>query len=224
MNLNEFLSYRIYCPICNNKLITKFHSNRKQKIRYENDRLLVIYPMFSLKRTEKHYQAVYSFGMYTNEFYIDFYDKNGIKLEYIPLSIISRFKSLNENLFRTTTSGLFQFYRSCNICNNYYYINNHIDPNLLNIKSCDYSIYMEYFGLLQECKDGYNAYKLYNIYKDKKSCFVYGKINLENMSLYKKGFNVIKSNDFRNSIETELITFNNVEKTIERLNKLILFS
>lgn len=112
MNLREFIDSRTHCPICDTALITRFISQRKQKIKIENDRLVAVFVMKSMRVNQPDYEIGYSFDLDNNNFMVEFYsewDHHG----QVPMHLIDKFKEFHKNL------GPCKFYRKCTFCNRY---------------------------------------------------------------------------------------------------------
>ena len=219
MNLKDFLNYRTECPICQSQLVITFHSQKRQAIKYEGTKLVIVFYMDAITKNTNSYQVGYYIDTITNDFYIDFFARrNNEKLDLsVPVSVLNRFKDMNENL------SSYCIYKNCKNCRNYHYSSDYF---LINLKTCnigDLSISKEYFGLIQliGMDDGYKAYKLVNYYNNNTSLLVYGKINSEQYSqYYKEGIAAI---DMQNSIKTGIINFSNTKDIVDRLNKLLIF-
>jgi hypothetical protein len=112
MNLREFIDQRTHCPICDTALITQFISQRKQKIKIENDRLVAIFVMKALKTNQQDYEIGYSFDLDSNHFMVEFYSEWGHDKQ-VPMHLIEKFREFHKNL------GPCKFYRRCTFCNRY---------------------------------------------------------------------------------------------------------
>lgn len=213
MNLQEFLNYKKECPICSSLLVTAFHSSKRQKHRYEDDRFLVLFDLNSIKKGQTTYKVGYSFGLKDNSFHIEFYTKDEIRFENeTPLFLIDRFKLLDKNLTRS-----YKIYKHCGICNRYNYSSNEF---VLNYKSCstgDLSVHKEYAVMCRDTDNGCKVYKMLNYYSSNETWLNYGKsrssLDCDNVSL-----------DFPGMIKTGIIPFTTHDETIERLKLLITFS
>jgi hypothetical protein len=223
MNLRDFLNYRTSCPLCKGGLTTILHSHKRQSIRLEDNRLLIIYALDGLKRNQANYKVGYSFGMYDNSWYAEFYNKDGKRFENdAPDFLRVRFKELDKNL-----GSEYKFCRYCD-CRRYNYISNifKLDYKLANIG--DLSIHKEYFGMAQKLLDGnYKIYKLLNNYLESKSYLVFG----QDLSDISAGYDWTMDPRFSSlskhnldQIQTSLIKFTNKEEIVDRLSKLIVFS
>ena len=161
MNLKEFLNYRKNCPLCDGPLTTYLHSKKRQSIRYENGRMVVIFLLKSTKGKGLDYKVGYSFGLEDNSFCAEFYDKSLFRYEKeIPLFLVNRFKELNHNLKDL------RFYRVCNSCQRYDYISFPFRINLKNnileswlIRSESFVFIQNYGGALD---DRYRVYRVNN--------------------------------------------------------------
>lgn len=226
MNLKEFFEYRQTCPICKDVLVTSFHSQKKQSIRYEDDRFVVLFRMDSLKKKGINYKVGYSFGLEDHSWYVEFYTQDDKRFENdSPNFLRERFKELDKNL------GQYKFYRHCTGCCCYNYSSNdfYLDYDLGSIN--DLIVNVEYIGMLQPIETGFKVYKLLNDYGGSKSTIVFGKHPSENiarsdagvvnkkphMSNYYSSFNL-------DMIQVPLIKFSSQEETMERIRKLLIFS
>jgi hypothetical protein len=212
MNLKEFLNYRYNCPICQTKLVTSFHSQRKQKIRFENNRFVVTFALDSLKRPQKNYKISYSFGLEDNSFYIDFYTKTDIKFENeVPLFLIKRFKELDKHLQD------YKIYKYCSDCGyNYGTGSFKLNYHLQNIG--ELCVGTEYIIMVQPVTDGFKIYKLLNYYKSGETWLSYGKITGDKIPSPLGGIVL------PNMIRTGIIPFITREETMGRIGKLLVFS
>lgn len=216
MNVETFLNHKKVCPLCGELLSTTFHSKRRQKIRYENDRLIVIFDMPSLNKSDVFYKACFSIGMKNNDFYIDFYDKNdNILLNYNSTSALSRFLSFSYNLKD------YKIYRSCCSCYNYLYSSNRFSLDFKNSTIGDLSCSTEHFGLSSNNQDGYKIYRLANFYEENKSVLFYDKMCNDVFDDVKNQLLLI---DLSGCVSTKLIDFVSKDETINRISKLLIFS
>jgi len=167
MNLQEFIEQRTHCPICNTALITQFLSNRKQKIKIENDRLVVIFVMKALRTNQQDYEVGYAFNPLNNTFCVEFYsewDHNG----HVPMHMIEKFNDFHTNL-QTSASGVCKFYRKCTFCNRYSRASTPFKLDLKNGK-LDTGLFdglqiaYESFGLTLPVDDGFKVMFLSNFY------------------------------------------------------------
>lgn len=115
MNLTDFFKIQSKCPFCDSLLVTSFLPNRKQTIRYEDDRLLIVYDMKGIDRGN-NYKVGYSFGMQDNSFHIEFFNSAGQADYYneAPLHLIEKFYEFHKNL-----GALYSFNRQCRFCFRY---------------------------------------------------------------------------------------------------------
>ncbi len=223
MNLREFIAYRETCPICKDVLVTSFHSQKKQSIRYEDDRFIVVFRMDSLKKKGIDYKVGYSFSLEDHSWYVEFYTNYDVRFENdSPNFLRERFKELDKNL------GEYKFYRHCTGCCCYNYSSNdfYLDYDLGTIS--DLMVNVEYIGMLQPIETGFKVYKLLNDYGGNKSTLMFGKHHSENAA---RSEGVVLSKrasalNFYNLdvIQTSLIKFSSQEETMERIKKLLIFS
>jgi hypothetical protein len=222
--LQQFLSYRTECPLCQASLSTYLQSTRSQTIRYESDRMIVIFPLLSLnKRQCKNYNIGYSFGLHDNSFCIEFYSDDRAKFDdNIPIHLINKFLAFNKNL-----KG-YHFYRTCRSCKSYYYASNWFG---LSLKDCsisceeEFCAAEEYFGFIQttslDNERPYRIYKLLNNYLPSKNC---SRLTfLDSVLPYDAHANWTLPQDAR-SIGLPLIPFVNSKDTLDRIKNLVAFS
>lgn len=226
MNLKQFFDYRKTCPICDDVLVTSFHSQKKQSIRYEDNRFIVIFRLDALKNKQINYKVGYSFGLEDNSWYVEFYFQDEKRFENdSPNFLRERFKELDKNL------GQYKFYRHCTGCCCYNYSSNdfYLDYDLAVIN--DLTVNVEYIGMLQPVETGFKVYKLLNDYGGSKSTIVFGRHPSENIVRSDAG--VINRQQYGNyyssafnldMIQVPLIKFSSKEETMERISKLLIFS
>lgn len=206
MNLEDFLKYKTHCPLCSNKLNLVFHSRKRQKIRQENNRILITFAMTPLNMIEKTYNVGFSIDPHENSFFIEFYTDRGVKFEEIPVSLLKKFHSFNTNL------GAYKFYRFCN-CGNYHYESNYFCINLQTLNIGDLIIDKERFYFYY---DGYKEFELLNNYTTNKSLLGINRYQFEisPQTIYNKP----------DWLEFSLLKFTSKEEIVERINKLLVFS
>jgi len=225
MNLKEFLEYRKICPICSDVLVTSFHSQKKQIIRYEDDRFVVIFRLDALKKKQINYKVGYSFGFENNSWHVEFYSQDDKRFENdSPNFLRDRFKELDKNL------GQYKFYRHCTGCCCYNYSSQdfYLDYDLGLIE--ELIVNVEYIGMLQPVESGFKVYKLLNDYGGGKSTIVFGRHHSELIARSDAG--VVNKGPFITTsygsnldmIQTPIIKFTSNEETMERINKLLIFS
>jgi len=220
MNLREWVNYRKNCPVCGSPLTTYLHSQKRQSIKYEDNKMVVIFPLTSLKGKVPNHKVGYSFSLEDNSFCIEFYDKNFFRYELeIPKFLMKKFKELNNNL------GDYKFYRQCNSCQRYNYSSNRFQLDLKSSTIIPIKVRAEYFGLIQNyggAQDNrFRAYRLLNIYEssDAQSYLTYFITN-----------NILDVRDGASSpllsthLQLPLIPFISQGGTLKRIQKLILFS
>lgn len=215
MNLQEFIGYREKCPICDNKLITCFHSQKKQYLRFEENRLLVVFWMNALKKHQIDYKVGYSFGLTDNSWYAEFFNKDDVRFENdSPQFLRDRFKELDKNL------GGYKFYRHCTLCQRYNYSTNtfQLDYQTATVKKL--CLNMEFIGLIAPIDDGFKVYRLLNDYMSNRSTLLFGKVIAEQTTY----FDPAGSAHGLQSLQTPLIKFTTPIETVDKLNKIILFS
>jgi hypothetical protein len=223
MNLKQFFNYRKNCPLCDSPLTTYLHSKKRQVIKYENNRAVVIFPLTSIKSKKTEHKVGYSFGLDDHSFCVEFYDKNLFRYEKeVPLFLINRFKELSKNLKEL------RFYRVCNNCQRYNYISFSFKIDFKNNILKPWRLRSEYFGFIQNygggLDDRYRIYRVTNWH------------SLGNDGENESWINYwITKNVFEaefdspmpvpvNSLHLPFIPFVSKEETLERIKKLILFS
>lgn len=218
MNLRDFLDYRKDCLSCGLPLTTYLHSQRQQTIRFEDDRLLVMFYLSPLNKAQIDYKVGYSFGLDDNSWYVEFYTKDDKKFENdSPNFLISRFKELDKNLVS------YEFGRSCSNCHSYFYRSNIFlldkrDASIL-CPEGTLEIQQEYIGIATPLNDGlFKILKVLNRY-DKKSCLLgYGQTKHHYAAC------VHVAHEKLSSIEIPIINIANKQEIAARLNKLLIFS
>ena len=221
-SVKEWFNYRKKCPLCENVLTTYFHSDRRQSIRFEENRLVVVFPLEAMKgkKNQAHYKVGYSFSLADNTFCIEFYDKNNFRLDNeAPDFLRNRFKELSKNL------GLLKFYKECGVCHRYFYFSSNFvldfRSNFIEIKP-----YFEYFGFAENYggaqDDRYRIYRLVNRLQNNTSQITYGvdgNISHTQLDIHRP---VLLSG--YTSLELPLIKFVSKKETLRRIKKLIIFS
>jgi hypothetical protein len=197
MNLKTFLSYRDRCPICNLKLLTAFHSKRRQIIEEDNNILRIFYSLPSLSFKIK-YKVCYSINIEDNSIYVDFYNKK--LLTKISIELLKDFRNFDNNL------KLYRFYKYCDNCETYSYSSNSFAIDYKNCSIGDLKINEEIFSLYHNNK---LKYRLYNNYEKEVSSILYGEF---------------APNWYTKILQVPLLKFSTQDKMIEKINKLIVFS
>jgi hypothetical protein len=218
VTLKEWMNYRKNCPFCESPLITYLHSGKRQSIRYEENRMVVVFPLTAKGKTTTDYKVGYSFGLIDSSFCIEFYDKNLIRYETeTPLFLKKRFEELHKNL------GNYKFYKNCGSCQKYNYISSLFT---LDFKSCTLktiSVRSEYFGFIQNYGGGkdnrFRVYKLLNYYDIGESYINY---HITSNVIDARGdhMNPVISTH----LQLPLIPFVSEEATLQRIKNLIIFS
>lgn len=142
MTLSELVNYRTECPFCKEKLVTYFHSTRKQSIKYYDDRLIAIFDMNSLNKTQVNYKVGYSFSLEDDSFQIEFFTDGGsIHYNAIGLDMMKKFMELHRNL-----GAAYSFSRKCTYCKKYSYSSNKFELDFKLQKTEEISLAHESFG------------------------------------------------------------------------------
>lgn len=214
MKLQEFIDFRKNCPICDTKLITGFHSRRKQNLKFVNDRLSVTFDLDSLNKKQKDYKVSYSFGLQDNSFCAEFHYEDGSPFEnHSPVFLIERFKELHKNL------KAYKFYRGCSFCRKYCYGSKLFHIDLKSSSFYPLEVWAESVVLTQPIQDGYRVYRMINALTEKNTELVVWNQNDDYVST--------ESSDVParyDRMDLPLIPFVSKEETLERLKRLIVFS
>lgn len=218
MNLQEFIDHRTHCPICETALITQFISSRKQKIKIENNRLLVTFVMKGMRLNQPDYEVGYSFDYNSNHFFVEFYsewDHN----KQVPMHMIEKFREFHTNL------GTCKFFRRCTFCNRY---SKSSTPFTLDFKKCamDTGIFdglqiaYESFGLTLPTEDGVKIMFLSNFHSPiEQSTLTWFRGNKEDDARLDW---IIPAN--HSKVTVSLVPFVSKEETTQRVNKLLIFA
>lgn len=157
MNLQKFLAFKEECPFCNNTLSFSFHSQKRQTIRYEENRLIVLFRLNGLKKHQIDYKVGYSFGLLDNSWRVEFYTQDEKRFENdSPKFLRDRFRELDTNLKST-----YRFYKHCKTCCRYNYMSNVFSLDLRKPRITDLSIGNEYYGLAQPLDYAYRIIKVH---------------------------------------------------------------
>lgn len=157
MNLQEFLAFKRDCPFCDKTLKLSFHSQKRQTIRYEENRLIVLFRLNALKKHQIDYKVGYSFGLLDNSWRAEFYTQDEKRFENdSPNFLRARFRELDSNLKST-----YRFYKHCNTCSRYNYSSNVFGLSMRSIGIGSLSVENEYYGLSQPIDDQYRIIKVH---------------------------------------------------------------
>jgi len=216
MNLQEFLDYRECCPICSNKLVTAFHSQKRQVIKFEDGRLVVVFRLDGLKKHQIDYKVGYSFCLTDNTWYAEFYNQDDKRFEVdSPGFLRERFKELDKNL------GGYKFYRHCGWCRRYNYSTNTFNLNFKTGGIDKLCMCMEYIGMSAPIDKGFKIYRMLNDYMSNKTTLLFGKQSDEEAAKYDASVGP----KFLDLLETNsIIKFSSPQETADRIDKLIVFS
>ena len=214
MNLKEFNNYRKLCPICDTPLVTGFHSNKQQSIRYEGNSMKVMFFLHPLTKHQKRYRVAYHFNIVDHSFSIEFYMPDGsARFESIPDFLRLRFLEFHKNLKE------FKFFRGCTFCLQYAYTTKFFKIDLKQVICEPLEVWSEEVGLVHPLADGHRIYRMYNMYGDKKSTIL-----VWNGVPSEAAINLGYSPKRVSRMDLPLIPFVSKEETINRLNNLIVFS
>lgn len=150
MTLNDLIKYRNNCPFCSEKLITHFHSTRRQSIKYYDNRTVVIFDMNGLNKTQVDYKVGYSFGLEDDSFQIEFFTDDGtIYFNAVSSDMMKKFMEFHRNL------GMqYSFYRTCTFCKKYSYNSNRFGLNFKSQKTEEVSLAHESFAFALPAAEG----------------------------------------------------------------------
>jgi hypothetical protein len=219
MNLREFMDFRKKCPMCGGLLITFFHSNRKQIIRYKDEQVSFIFKLDTLNKRQKSYQVAYAFGVTDYQFTIEFYKKSGEHYyTESPNFLRKRFKELHVNLAK----NFFKFYRECvnPSCAQYSYNTSYFEIDFKTATYGPLEIGRENITLIYPLpgeSDKCRVYRLNNYLPGKKTLLQFWKGVPEEANL---NWNIPSE---AAALELPLIPFVSKEETLKRLNNLIIF-
>lgn len=216
MNLCEFLDYRRSCPIClATTLTTAFQSKKRQVIREENGRFLVLLNMDAIKKHHNSYKVGYSIDRANNQFCIEFYTKDDEWIEKeSPIHLINRFKIFDKN------QREYKIYKYCGNCNRYNYTSNKLTIDYKTCSIGELEINTEFFGLTQPINEGYKIYKLINRYFVNESVLFYTKADDE--FLAQEHIHMVTHP--MDIISLPIIKFTSKDEIINRISKLLVFS
>ena len=226
MNLKEFLNYRAVCPLCDNNLSTFFHSQKQQAVKFEDDRLVFQMRMDGLKKYSANYKIGFSFGREDSSWQLEVYQFENRLDSYLTTSVMSRFRELSKNL------GAYKLYRQCTHpkCNRFNYSSNLFRLNFKTAKiegltngRPDLNIQTEYIGMSEPLESGFKIYKLLNDYVRSSSNLIYGRYAEDYIARADWGTTQAPI-DSLTHIEMPLIRFSSKQETMDRLNKLLIFS
>lgn len=213
MNLQQFLDYRHDCPICSKPLKLSFHSKKQQNIKYEEDRLNITFRMDGLKKGQKDYRVIYSFGLNDNTWYVEYCVTSKPTIEdFCYNSMMDRFKDLDKNLKE------YRFYKTCD-CDRYNYSSRSFklkyDGTLLD----DLVVETEYLGLASKLPEGHRIVKIHNWLQTNHSTCCYSK---QESDVWARNDSGLGDMYFLKLPKT--ILFTSQEEVIEKVGKYFLFS
>lgn len=202
--------------MCDNALITSFHSFKRQTVRTEDGRLVVIFFLNSLKKKHITYKVGYSFGLHDNSFQAEFYTQDDRRFENdTPLFLIDRFKALDTNM-----KG-YRFYKHCGYCKRYTYSSNRITPiNYSDPRIQELHIASESIGMVSVLgPENYRIIRMDNNLKE----------GLTQVSCWKADHMLGCSVEYpaswdADSLSLPLIPFVSKEETMDRILTLLTFS
>lgn len=214
MNLGQFIQHRIRCPLCDTELTTGFHSHRKQVLRYEGtDRLSILFELKGMRSGEPIHKVAYSFNLFDNSFCIEFYSNEGMLIDSVfPIYLINQFRELHKNL------RAFKFYRNCSFCRRYSYNSNTFNIDMTSGIMNPLEVWTEQFAFSQVMETYIREYTLNNFLTENRSDLIV----FRGESLYHNLDSTNSSNSM--ILQLPLIPFISEKKTLDRLNKLVVFS
>lgn len=174
--------------------------------------MVVIFRMDGIKKGQSNFKVGYSFSLQDNSCFIEFYNKEDVRMDDSPTHLRKRFKELDKNLKE------YKFYKSCECCRNYNYSSGPLAFSLSGtIGQID--IALEYFGLVLPVGKEFRVSKLTNNYLTNRSSFTYSKEDNPVWANSDTGFGP------RDIIDVDgVIKFTSIEETISRIGKLVIFS
>jgi len=214
MNLGEFLNTHKKCPICNyGSLTITFISSRKQIIRYEDDNLVVMMDLRSLKATGTDYKVGYYFSLKDNSFRIEFFNKYGEKFyDKVNVSLLDNFKEFSKN------NKILSFQLKCSSCHKF---GSSTKGFSLNYKECTTSnieLFWETFGFVIKTNEDYKVIVMNNYHDSQESKIFYWR---QNDGSIRYNYDYPES---CSRLSLPLIPFISELETKNRLNTLLLFS
>lgn len=178
--------------------------SKKQIIHNDDKRLIIIFELNSIKKGQITYRVGYSIDKQTNDFCIEFYDKNSINDKFyhkVPIFLLKRFKEYDNNQFN------YRLYKNCSSCQGYSYHSQYFTLNLSSPNLGQLNIHREFFQYLH-----YYNNKNYNII-------------IENNPNNTTSFSIINTDlNIFNMINVPKINFTTPEKVGNKLLKLLVFT
>lgn len=221
MNLQEFIDSRTHCPICNTALVTQFISSRKQKIRFEDNRFVVIFVMKPMGVNQPDYEVGYSFNPNDNTFFIEFYSEWDHRKQ-VPVHMLEKFMDFHNNLM---SEGSCKFYRRCTFCNRYSKASIPFKPQF-KTGTLDTGIFdglqiaYESFGLTLPTEDGFKIMFLSNFHSPIEQSIIKW-FRAEDESSARTDY-MLPSKHLE--VKLPLIPFVSKEETSRRVNNLLTFA
>jgi hypothetical protein len=215
VNLQEFINLRDKCPFCDTALITRFISDRKQKVRFEEGRFVAVLVMRGMRSCEPDYEVGYSFGLQDNSLSIEFYNEWDMR-NHVTNYMIKIFKEFHKNM----SSTKFRFIRACGFCYKYELDSELIDIDLKKSTYGPVDVCDESFVFTNITDDGYKFVLLDNHVGDpdptSELCW------WRSSSDCKIEYPIPPHSSVRSGLP--LIPFISKEETYERLSNLITFA
>lgn len=214
---------RTHCPICDTALVTQFLSNRKQKIKIEDNKFVVVFVLKSLGTNKQDYEVGYAFNPADNTFSIEFYSEWDTR-DFVPLHLIEKFREFHNNVL-STTSGIGRFIRKCTFCNRYVKFSTNFNIDFKNYKLDTLfwdglQVASESFGLSLQTENDYKIIHLNNYHlPNSESKIVWFRSNDKNDSRLDW---MIPSKHLE--VTVPLIKFISYEETAKRINNLLTFA
>lgn len=205
------------CPLCGVELPIIFHSARRQKIRFEENKILFIFGLYSISNRLEH-RAAYSFDLNSNGWCAEFYNKEAdIRLEKIHPLPRERFKKLDTN------TGDYIFFAQCNSsgCCKYVRTSNKFSLDFKNASTGPLTVDSEQFLLELPAVNGvFKSHRLSNFYNEGSSYLE--SESWKDQDVKYRGIDSLVSKC--EILKLPIIPFVSKEETISRINKLLIFS
>lgn len=216
-NLESFITYKDSCPCCKGKLNLSFIFKSKTKIQYIEDRIVcdALISGFAMSKKSYRYTAKFYIDPKTNDFNVDFLDKNNQPYDRLMMSVIEKYYSF----LKTNYAGL-KFYKECTVCRKYNYSSNKIQVNHKDCKLEGFDIATEYFCLGKPIGKDIQVYKFLNNYAANQATIMIGKTSsfeFERMGAFNASEAILPGFvETDNSINLSKIE--SIDKLIDKLN------
>ncbi len=226
-NLETFVKYRNRCPVCDSELGLCFIFKSKSTMKEIEGKIVCGVEIAGNQMSKKsfRYTAKFNIDPQTNDFHVDFYDKNGQLYDRLFLSVKERY----DEFVRRHQDNL-RFYKECLSCRKYNYSSKKIVIDHQSRKLSGFEVGQEYFclgRLVGEPKEksfqnDYQVFKLLNHYDRDTATIMTGKTSkfeYDRMG----GLNVAESM-LAGFVETNsAINLSNIDSMDKLMDKLNLF-